>query len=184
MARYWQSFAAIFSGLGFLLSALWHVEARIGQAFTIPEGTVPLHLVALGVGIPVVWVPTGLFLQRFTGRLGATSRGFQVWWNMVAGAPKWLIALAGASFVYATVNFLVMIPALSGGVESGNTLFELTLTGHAMAFYAFAALLNWAALVRQAAGFNWQCERGHRLLPTDSHCVECGAPNPISGKKT
>ncbi|CAM9292681.1 unnamed protein product, partial [Phaeothamnion confervicola] len=79
-------------------------------------------------------------------------------------------------FVNAGINFFSVMPLRNrGGVEDFPS-FELIGTGHCMAAYAIAAVINWAAVRRSALGIDWVCERGHALAPVDKFCSECGAP--------
>jgi hypothetical protein len=132
----------------------------------------PLYATGLFVGIFIVWFPTVLYLQRFNKEMRG-GFGLGGWKYVVAGAPAWLIAVAVLAFAYAIVNFMLLIPTQG---DSADT-FGIGASGHAMAFYSIAALVNWAAVQREIRGLEWKCERGHRMAPSEKFCSECGAPS-------
>ena len=164
---HWQRTIAFLAGAGFALSAVWHLAARQGRAPGMPP-----YAIALFVGVFVVWFPTVIYLQRFE-RVLRRGLGITGWKYVVAGAPPWLIWLAGFSFVYAIVNFLLFMP------HASDASFGIGASGHAMAFYSAAAVINYAAVRREGANDDWECERGHLMGPDEKFCSECGAP----GKK-
>jgi hypothetical protein len=157
----WQRVVATLAGLGFVLSVLWHVAAQAGIALEMPP-----YAFVLFAGVFIVWFPTVLYLQRFNKELHG-SFGLGGWKYVVTGAPPWLVALALLASVYAILNFLLVVPMRGGArVENSGVLFS----GHAMAFYAVAALVNWAAVQREEQGIEWSCVRGHRLSPSEKFC--------------
>ena len=48
-------------------------------------------------------------------------------------------------------------------------------SGHAMAFYAVAAVIMYAAYKRAKQGTEWQCTAGHLADPSVNPCAHCGA---------
>jgi len=98
---------------------------------------------------------------------------------MGIGAPRWMGIMAAVSFVYAIANFLLIMPS-ANGKSTNQDLFAVGGTGHAMAFYAAALWINWAAVKRRELGIVWECENGHKLAPADKFCSQCGAKTKSS----
>lgn len=101
---------------GWVVSAGWHLAVR-------------LDLVRLGawVGVPLVF---GLFLVWFPAVIGAGRSGFRF-----ADRRRWW-ALAAMSAVFAFVNMWFL------GEGTVYRRMSLVLSGHLMAFYAFAAAMG------------------------------------------
>ncbi len=165
----WQRLIAIAAGLGFASSLCVHIAARAGYEASYGETAQVLFM-----GVFVVWFPTVLYMRRFNREFGR-GLGFKAWKVVVTGAPPWLVYLAGAAFVYALINFFTAVSFDRSDGSKVNAGFGILATGHAMAFYAAAAVINWAAVRRREEGIEWVCERGHSLSPSDKFCPECGA---------
>jgi hypothetical protein len=167
-----QGPVAAVSAVGLALSVGLHIALRMWPSISVAP-----YFFALFAGIFIVWLPTVLSLQRFNAVKKKGLFGIRVWKYAFAGAPPILVWLAGAALVYAMVNFFIAMPVgRTEGPGIEDSAFFLMGTGHAMAFYAAALALNCAALQRRANGMDWECERGHSLVPSDSFCSECGAP--------
>jgi hypothetical protein len=167
-----QGPVAAVSALGFALSAGLHLALYRWPSLSVMQVFIPLFF-----GIFLVWFPTVLSMQRFNAVKKKGLFGFRVWKYATAGAPPILVWLAGAALVYAMVNFFIAMPVdRSVGPALEDSGFFLVGTGHAMAFYAAALVFNVAAIQRRATGTDWECERGHMLVPSDSFCSECGSP--------
>lgn len=175
-----QGAVAVVSAIGYIASLVCHVMVHAGAIGSGGEAPA-LAVMAIFIGIFVVWFPTVLTFQRF--RFGERMRwrwtGLTQWKEMTVGAPQWLYWLANASFAYALANFALVFLAVreasAAGSESAEP-FEIGATGHALAFYSAAWVINWAAVQRRALGIEWVCQQGHALAPDDRFCPECGAP--------
>lgn len=96
---------AFAAATGYTLSVLLHLLIRLHiHQHANPE--FESYFTALFIGIFLVWFPTVLYMQRFSREMRGFS--FRGWKYIVAGAPAWLIWLAGLSFVYAFVNFALV----------------------------------------------------------------------------
>ena len=153
------------SGLGLIAAITWHVLALLGR--DLPHGV----WLALFLGIFAVWLPAVLAILPLRGKLQEVG-GIQTFRIIFAGAPLWMAALALLALAYAVVNFLLATGAPIGSVSDRDPSFQRVASGHAIAFYAAAMTILYAASIRADPP---RCYNGHRLMPGQEKCAVCGA---------
>jgi hypothetical protein len=156
---------AVLAGAGWVLALIWHVTALRGAPMFGNSG----GLVFLGMF--VVWLPA--VIELFP--LRNVMRGFSGWRWALYGAPIWMQALAGLSFVYGMVNFLLATGHPTGSVTDADPSFAQVGSGHAMVFYSVAAVILYAGYERAQGGVEWRCSAGHRQDEPVLTCPRCGA---------
>jgi hypothetical protein len=125
----------------------------------------------LFVGIFAVWFPAMLVVVALRAKLRQEGgRGFYK--AAFAGAPMWMAIVAFVALGYAALNFFLATGMPVGSVSDKNPEFQRVASGHAMAFYAAAMTILYAAAVRADPP---RCYNGHKLGAGQETCGVCGA---------
>ena len=162
------------SALGFLLSLIAHIVSICG--ITIPS---QIHIMALHVGIFVVWLPAVLMANRMTN---STNRK-DLWKVALIGCPLWMRWSFYIIGGYALLNFLFFI--LRGGTRApggeASPSIVWGFSGHWLAFYGAAFAILYSAIHAPQIMQKRYCPEGHETSPSDDFCPKCGHPlTPIS----
>ena len=131
------------AGAGFLLSLAAHLVSLTGHPL-------PSSVMALHVGIFVVWLPTVVVVLRM--KRGSDR---QAWKTAFAGAPTWMKRVVVLIFVYSMVSFFWFVlrtPPHGAPLSDGDPAMVRGFSGHWMTFYsvAFTALYSARRLGPQA----------------------------------
>lgn len=167
----------LLSALGFVLSFIVHLSALAGVDLKLGNGVFVLH-----VGIFIVWLPAVLLAMRL-GRGKTNSAwgfGFSSWKQILAGCPAWMIYLLVGLFAYVFLNFFLSMESTSARHLEGDTPASPEVirgfSGHWLVFYYAAFVIAYSAFKRPELLGNAVCKMGHKALPTDKFCSECGNP--------
>jgi len=167
------------SALGFLLSLIAHIFALTGIDLKLGNGIFVLH-----GGIFLVWFPAMLLAMRLgRGKTGAWSFDFSSWKQVLAGCPPWMIYLLIGIFAYAFLNFFLFmekVPTQSSQGEPASPDVIRGFSGHWLVFYYAAFAIAYSAFKKPELLGDATCAKGHKALPTDKFCSECGSPVTIA----
>jgi hypothetical protein len=160
-----------------LLSLVAHLSALTGIDLKLGDGVFALH-----VGVFLVWFPAVLLAMRL-GR-GKTNSpwgfGFSSWKQILAGCPRWMTYTLLGLFAYAFLNFFLFMgqaSTQSGHGESSSSPDVIRgFSGHWLVFYYAAFAIAYSALKKPELLGTATCKMGHKALPTDKFCSECGNP--------
>jgi hypothetical protein len=176
------------SFLGFIASAIVHVLSLGGMTLPIGDAVFGLH-----IGIFVVWLPAVIVAMRLgrgadrTG-FGGFGTGFNSWRTILAGCPRWMPIALLVLFAYAMVNFFIGMRGMPqhGEPADGDTTAQAVrmFSGHWLVFYGAAFAILYSAWRRPELLGSPKCAKGHKALPTDNFCPQCGAAVVRAGKPT
>lgn len=154
--------------LGLALSIAAHIMALSGAE--IPGGQL---ILALHVGIFVVWIPTVLISIRTTRYVNRHD----FWKVALSGCPVWMRKTLYMLFAYAIFNFILIVPTTTNVLPSlGNaTSAQLRgFSGHWMVFYAAAFAVLYSALHAPELFKERKCPLGHVVDSAANYCPTCG----------
>ena len=168
------------SALGLALSLIVHLAAIAGIDLKLGNSIFALH-----IGIFVVWLPAVLLTIRMRrgNRNSAWGFGTMSWKQVLSGCPSWMTYLLYGLFVYVFLNFFLFM----GHAESGASPDESPsspeiargFSGHWLLFYYAAFAIAYSAFKRPELLGDAVCQMGHKALPSDKFCSECGSPVSI-----
>ncbi len=167
------------SAFGFLLSLVAHVSARAGTDLKLGNGVFVLH-----GGIFLVWLPAMLIAMRLgRGKAGTWGFGFSSWKQVLSGCPRWMTYLLIALFAYVFLNFFLFMGKVqpqSSPTDPASPEVIRGFSGHWLLFYYAAFAIAYSAFKKPELLANATCSKGHRALPTDKFCSECGSPVAVA----
>jgi hypothetical protein len=149
----------VLGAVGFVLSLVVHI-------LSWAEVVLPESLMALHIGIFIVWLPTILVATRLTREY--KQKDF--WKAALRGAPPWTIKLAIGLGTYVFVHFFASM-FLFLPVEK----FRIA-SGHWMVFYGLSAAVLYSALHATEVDRRRKCLNGHPASAVARFCELCGAP--------
>jgi len=162
------------SAIGLVLSIVVHVAALLGIDLQLGQSVFSLHM-----GIFLMWFPA-VFLAMKMGRGKRTSLwgfgGTMSWKQVLSGCPPWMTYALYGLFVYVFANFfLAMDNTTSDPGESASSPRAVRLfSGHWLMFYYAAFAIAYSALMKPELLGDAVCKLGHKALPGDKFCSECG----------
>lgn len=169
------------SALGLFLSLIAHVSALAGIDLQLGNAVFVLH-----GGIFVVWFPAVLLAMRLgRGKTTAWGFGFSSWKQVLAGCPPWMTYLLLGLFAYVFLNFFIFMRDVptqpSQGQSPASPEVIRGFSGHWLVFYYAAFAIAYSAFKKPELLGNAKCQNGHKAIPTDKFCSQCG--NPIIVEK-
>ena len=166
-----------FSAIGLVLSLIAHITALLGIDLSLGNSVFALH-----IGIFVVWFPA-VFLAIRMGRGKSKSAwgfGTTSWKQILSGCPSWMLYLLYGLFAYVFLNFFLFMGHTAHGPSQGDSPSSpqviLGFSGHWLIFYYAAFVIAYSALMKPELLSDALCKMGHKALPTDKFCSECGSP--------
>ncbi|WP_460727839.1 hypothetical protein [Lysobacter rhizosphaerae] len=179
--RYLVKPVLVLSAIGLVLSVIVHIIALLGFDPRLGESVFALH-----VGIFVVWFPAVFLSMRMGRGKKASAWGFGGSWKQVlSGCPGWMTYLLYVLFAYTFLNFFLFMGSAASGasqVDSASSPQVIRgFSGHWMVFYYAAFAIAYSALMKPELLGDAVCKMGHKALPIDKFCSECG--NPVVVKK-
>jgi hypothetical protein len=167
----------VLSALGLFLSLIAHITALAGLDLHLGNWIFVLH-----GGIFIVWFPAVILAMRL-GRGKTRSPwgfGFASWKQVLAGCPPWMTYLLIGLFIYALLNFFFFMGNVSTHVsldgQPASTDVIRGFSGHWLVFYSAAFAIAYSAFKRPELLGTAICKMGHKALPTEKFCSECGNP--------
>lgn len=151
------------AAVGFVLSIVVHILSWADVA--LPESLMALH-----VGIFIVWLPTILLATRLTREY--KQKDF--WKAALRGAPPWTTKVAIGLGVYVFLHFFASL-FFSVPSEAPAARFRIA-SGHWMIFYGLSAAVLYSALHAPEIDRGRKCLNGHLVSAVAQFCEQCGAP--------
>lgn len=165
----------LISLLGLFLSLVAHLSALAGIDLKVGDGVLVLH-----VGIFLVWIPAVLLAMKLgRGKSSAWGFGGTSWKRVLAGCPPWMFFVLIGLFAYAFLNFFLSAKGLRVQRQQGSMASPDVIrgfSGHWLVFYYAAFAIAYSAFKRPELLGNPTCQNGHKVLPTEKFCSECGSP--------
>lgn len=164
------------SVFGLVASVLLHVTALLGYDLGLGASVFALHF-----GVFVVWFPVMLFAGKMV-RGRRTSMwdvgGFMSWKHMFSGCPAWMVHFLYVLFAYVMLNFFLFMQTathtMSGAADTSPQVLR-GFSGHWLLFYYVAFAIAWSAMMKPELLGDAVCQKGHKALPGDKFCSECGS---------
>lgn len=174
--RYLAKPVLVISAIGLTLSLIAHITALLGIDLGLGNSVFALH-----VGIFVVWFPAVLLAMKMGRGKNASTWGFNSmsWKQVLSGCPGWMIYALYGVFAYAFLNFFLFAGHEAGVPKSGSPSSPEVIrgfSGHWLVFYYAAFAIAYSALMKPELLGDALCKMGHKALPTDKFCSECGSP--------
>jgi len=165
----------VLSLLGLFLSLIAHISALAGIDLKLGIGVFVLH-----GGIFLVWFPAVLLAMRLgRGKTNAWGFGFSSWKQVLAGCPLWMTYLLIGLFAYVFLNFFLFMKDVPTEHQQGSPASPEVIrgfSGHWLVFYYAAFAIAYSAFKKPELLGNAACQNGHKAIPTDKYCSECGSP--------
>jgi hypothetical protein len=165
------------SAIGLVLSAVAHITALLGIDLKLGDSVFALH-----IGIFVVWLPAVLLAMRMGRGKNTSAWGFGTmsWKQVLSGCPSWMTYFLFGLFAYVFLNFFLFMggaetsPSQDDSPSSPQTI--RGFSGHWLVFYYAAFAIAYSALMKPELLSDAACKNGHKALPSDKFCSECGSP--------
>jgi hypothetical protein len=136
---------------------------------------------ALHVGIFPLWFAVVFISMRLTS--GVRRKDY--WKAALSGCPTWMRYMTYGFFIYALLNFILLMAVAPTGKHIGGAPPSSVwhgFSGHWMAFYAAGLAILTTAYRRGLSNLEQKCPNGHVIGFGDKFCPTCGVS--IDGSRT
>lgn len=175
--RYLIKPVLVLSAIGLTLSLVAHITALMGLDLRVGNFVFALH-----IGIFVVWFPAVFLAMRMGRGKNRSAFGFGTvsWKQILSGCPDWMRYLLFGLFAYVFLNFFFSmdntVSSTSPQDSPSSPQVIRGFSGHWLVFYYAAFAIAYSALMKPELLSDAVCKMGHKALPSDKFCSECGSP--------